>query len=197
MRHPKPIILNWCCLGAGVVFIALFLSGSDALAAENAETWRTTYDLVMRWVNFAIIAILLVKFAKTPIKNFLSDRKGQIEKKIKAYEQQKETVQEKIAESHKMLADSQARFEKIKKRIIEDGEKKKQLIIEDARQESMILLQATRQRIENQIVEARNLIRSELIESAIALAEKRLPQEITAVDEQKLIDQFMESTIGK
>ncbi len=61
----------------------------------------------------------------------------------------------------------------------------------------MILLAGTRQRIENQIVEARNLIRSELIESAIALAEKRLPEEITAVDEQKLLYHFMESTSGK
>jgi hypothetical protein len=36
-----------------------------------------------------------------------------------------------------------------------------------------------------------------LIESAIALAEQRLPEEITAVDEQKLIDHFMESTAAK
>ena len=197
MRHPKPIILNWCCLGAGVVFIALFLSGSDALAAENTETWRTTYDLVMRWVNFAIIAILLVKFAKTPIKNFLSDRKGQIEKKIKAYEQQKETVQEKIAESHKMLADSQARFDKIRQSIIEGGKRKKQEIIEDAQRECQMLLKATKHKIEHQIREARDAIRSEMIESAIATAEKRLPAEITAADQQKLTDLFLANTGGK
>jgi F0F1-type ATP synthase membrane subunit b/b' len=59
------------------------------------------------------------------------------------------------------------------------------------------LLAGARQRIEHQIVEARNLIRSELIDSAIALAEKRLPDEITAVDEQKLLYHFMESAVGK
>jgi len=194
MRYPKQIFLLWCCLSA--VLIALFVSGSEALAAENAENWRTTYDLVMRWVNFAIIAILLVKFAKTPLKNFLADRKGQIERKIKDYEQQKEAIGEKIAENQKMLADSVIRFEKIKQTIIETGERKKLEIIEDAQRESQMLLEATKHKIEHQIREARNTIRSELIESAIALAEKRLPAEITAADEQKLTDLFLAKTAG-
>jgi F-type H+-transporting ATPase subunit b len=192
MRHPKQIVLCGCCLSA--VLIALLMSGPDALAAENAENWRTTYDLVMRWVNFAIIAILLVKFAKTPLRDFLADQKGQIEKRIKGYQQQKETVEEKIAESQKMLADSMARFEKIRQMIIESGERKKQEIIEDAQRESQMLLEATQHKIEHQIREARNIIRSELIDSAIALAEKRLPAEITAADEQKLTDLFLAKT---
>ena len=50
------------------------------------------------------------------------------------------------------------------------------------------MLESTRHKIEHQIREARNTIRSELIEAAIALAEKRLPAEITAADEQKLTD---------
>jgi len=195
MRHNKRIVLFWYCLSA--VLIALLLSGPDALAAESTENWRSTFDLVMRWVNFAIIAILLVKFTKTPIKNFLSDRRGQIERKIKACEQQKEAVEEKIIENQKMLADSMIRFEKIKKAIIEDGERKKQQIIEDAQQESRMLLEATKHKIEHQIREARNAIRSELIESAIALAEKRLPAEITAADQQKLTDLFLAKTAGR
>ena len=195
MRHPKQIFLLWCCLSA--VLTALFVSGSEALAAENAENWRTTYDLVMRWVNFAIIAILLVKFAKTPLKNFLSDRKGQIERKIKAHEQQKEEIEEKITEAQKMLDDSVIRFEKIKQTIIETGERKKQEIIEDAQRESQMLLEATQHKIEHQIREATNTIRSELIEAAVALAEKRLPAEITAVDQQKLTDLFLAKTAGR
>jgi F-type H+-transporting ATPase subunit b len=175
----------------------LFLCSTDVLAAEASSNWRSTFDLVMRWVNFVIIAFVMVRFGKKPIKDFLSNRRAEIEQQIKKYEQQKEAVTEKIEEANQKLKDSAVRFEKIKTRIIEDGQKKKQQIIEGARQESMILLASARQKIENQIAEARNLIRSELVESAIALAEQRLPQEITPVDEQKLIDHFMESTFGK
>ena len=195
MRRPKQIALYGCFLSA--VLIALLMSGPDAFAAETAENWRTTYDLVMRWVNFAIIAILLVKFAKTPLRDFLADQKGQIERRIKGYEQQKEAVEEKIAENQKMLADSIARFEKIRQMIIESGERKKQEIIEDAQRESQMLLEATQHKIEHQIREARNIIRSELIDAAIALAEKRLPSEITAADEQKLTDLFLAKTAAR
>jgi F-type H+-transporting ATPase subunit b len=195
MKPSKHIALFGCYLIA--VFAVLFLCSTDVLAAEAGSNWRSTFDLVMRWANFVIIAFVMVKFGKKPIKDFLSNRRAEIEQQIKKYEQQKEAVAEKIEEANQKLKDSAVRFEKIKTRIIEDGQKKKQQIIEGARQESMILLASARQKIENQIAEARNLIRSELVESAIALAEQRLPQEITPVDEQKLIDHFMESTFGK
>ena len=195
MRRNNHIAFFGCYLIA--VFAALLLNSTDALAAEATNTWRSTFDLVMRWVNFVIIAFVLIKFGRKPIKDFLSNRRAEIDQQIQKYEQQKEAATEKIEEANNLLKNSIARFEKIKERIVEDGKKKKQQIIEDARQESMILLTSTRQKIENQIVEARNLIRSELIESAIALAEQRLPEEITAADEQKLIDHFMESTAGK
>jgi F-type H+-transporting ATPase subunit b len=194
MRHPKQIVLG-CCLSA--VLLALLLSVPDALAADNAKNWRPTFDLVMRWVNFAIIVILLVKFAKTPLINFLSGRKEQIERKIKEYEQQKDAVEHQIIETQDMLAHSMVRFENIKKSIIDDGERQKQLIIEDARQESKLLLRATQHKIEHQIREARYAIRSELVEAAIALAEKKISAEITAADQQKLTDLFLASTAGK
>jgi F-type H+-transporting ATPase subunit b len=195
MRRNNQILLFGCYSIA--VITVLLLGSTDALAAETTKNWRSTFDVVMRWLNFGIIAFVLVKFGRKPIKDFFANRRQEIDHQIKKYEQQKEAAEEKIAEATQMLNNSIARFEKIKMRIVEDGEKKKQQIIEGARQESRILLEGTKQRIENQIVGAGNLIRSELIESAIALAEKRLPEEITAVDEQKLLDHFMESAAGK
>ncbi len=189
-------ILFFGCYSIAVITV-LLLGSTNALAAETTKNWRSTFDLVMRWLNFVIIAFVLVKFGRKPIKDFFANRRQEIDHQIKKYEQQKEAAEEKIAEAIQMLNNSIARFEKIKKRIVEDGEKKKQQIIEGARQESRLLLEGTKQKIGNQIVEARNLIRSELIESAIALAEKRLPEEITAADEQKLLDNFMENAAGK
>ena len=195
MKRNYQVAISSCYL---IIVIAVFvLCSSDALAAESAKTWRSTFDLVMRWLNFAIIAIVLVKFGRKPIKDFLANRKEEIDYRIKKFEQQKQAAEEKIQETAKILEASTERLAKIKKKIVEDGEKKKQQIIAAAQQESRILLDGTQRKIENQIVEARNLIRSELIESAIALAEKRLPKEITVIDEQKLFDHFMESTAGK
>ena len=195
MRQHKQIVFYGGYLIS--VLTALLAFCPDVMAAEATEDWRPVFDLIMRWLNFAIIAFVLVKFARKPIKDFFANRREEIDHQIKKYEQQKEAAEVKVKEATEMLSDSADRLEQIKQRIIEDGEKKKQQIIEKAQQESRMLLDGTQRKIENQIVAARNLIRSELIDSAIALAEKRLPAEITADDEQKLLENYMEITAGK
>ncbi len=179
------------------VLTALIVCCPDALAADNPDDWRPLFDLIMRWLNFAIIAVVLFKFARKPIKDFLANRREEIDYQIKKYEQQKEAAAEKVQEATNILNESTDRFEQIKERIIKDGERKKQQIIEKAQEESRMLLEGAQRKIRNQIVEARTLIRSELIDSAIALAEKRLPDEITSADEQKLIEHYMKSTTRK
>ena len=195
MKHIRQIVVYGGYLTSVITVLAV--SCPDALAAETTQNWRPVFDLVMRWLNFVIIAFVLFKFGRKPIKDFLANRREEIDNQIKKFEQQKQAAEEKVQEATEMLNDSVARFERIKQRIVEDGEKRKQQIIEGARQESQMLLNVTRRRIRNQIVEARNVIRSEIIDSAIALAEKRLPDEITATDEQKLIEHYMETTAGQ
>lgn len=195
MRSKKQIVIYSCHLLA--VLTAIMVCCPDALAAEATEDWRPIFDLIMRWLNFAIIAVVLFKFGRKPIKDFLTNRREEIDYQIKKYEQQKEAAAEKVKEATKILNESTDRFEQVKQRIIKDGETKKQQIIEKAQQESRMQLEGTQRKIRNQIVEARNKIRSEIIDSAIALAEKRLPEEITAADEQKLIEHYMEMTASK
>ena len=185
---------------SGYVFaaiMALLVCCPDALAAEAASDWRPLFDLIMRWLNFAIIGFILFKFGRKPIKDFLANRREEIDYQIKKYEQQKEAAAEKVTEATKILDESTDRFDQIKNRIINDGETKKQQIIEKAQQESRMLLASAQRKVQNQIVEARNKIRSELIDSAIVLAEKRLPDEITAADEQRLIEHYIETAAGK
>lgn len=195
MRCRKQIV---SCSGY-VLFVltALAVSSPDALAAETTTDWRPLFDLILRWLNFAILALVLFKFGRKPIKDFFANRREEIDYQIKKYEQQKEAAAKKVQEAIKVLEDSTDRFEQIKQRIIRDGETKKQQIIERAQKESRMLLEGTQRKIQNQIVEARNLIRAELVDAAIELAEKRLPEEITAADEQKLMERYMEITADK
>ena len=195
MRSKRQIVFYSCYLFA--VLTALIVCCPDAQAAESTEGWRPLFDLIMRWLNFAIIAVVLFKFGRKPIKDFLLNRREEIDYQIKKYEQQKEAAAEQVKEATKILNESTDRFEQIKQRIIKDGETKKKAIIEKARQESQMLLEGAQRRIQNQILEARNVIRSEMIDSAIALAEKRLPDEITAADEQKLTEYYMDIAAGK
>ena len=179
------------------VVISILLLGTEASAANNSDDWRPTFDLVMRWLNFGIIVFILVKYARTPIKDFLLSRREEVAREIEMVEEKKEAANKKIEEAARMLDESEVRFARVKERIIQEGETKKQKLIEDAKQESKILLESTRKKIDNQLLDAQKAFKSELVDAAISLAMKRLPDEITTEDNQNFTNQFLASASGK
>jgi F-type H+-transporting ATPase subunit b len=177
--------------------IMLHLSSFEALAADSANDWRPMFDLVMRWVNFLILAFLLIKFSRLPIKSFLASKKEDIAREIEELESAKEQILLKIDASRQQIENSKERLSKLKKTIIAQGEKNKIKLIEDAERESKILLESAKQKIESRISDAREVIKLELVDLAIALATQKLPEKITDQDNQKFIDAYLESAATK
>jgi len=175
----------------------LHLSSFEALAADSANDWRPMFDLVMRWLNFLILAFLLIKFSRLPIKSFLAGKKEEIALEIEALESDKDRMLLQIDESRKQIENSKERLSQLKKTIIAQGEKNKIAIIKDAERESKILLKSAKQKIESRIFEAREVIKLEMVDAAIALAMQRLPDNITDQDNQKFINAFLESAAAK
>jgi F-type H+-transporting ATPase subunit b len=176
------------------VTMSLHFFRSEALATENTSHWRSIYDLVLMYLNFAIFAFLLVKFGKKPLMNFLRQRKEQIEREVKRVEEERDRANQQVKETLKQIEESKDRFAEIKEKIIKHGEKKKQEIIQDAMQESKILLSEAKRRIDNQILKAKDQFQAELVDAAVATALERLPGEITAKDNQRFLDQYITST---
>ncbi len=195
MKYVKKILLtgSWflTCL------LILHLSAFEVLAADNPGGWRPIFDLVMRWVNFLILAFVLIKFSRAPIKKFLDGKKQDIADEIGGLEAEKEEMLRQIDDSKKQFENSRDRLSDLKKRIVAQGEKNRQMIIEAAEQESKILLQSAQQKVNSRIVEARQALKSELVDAAIALATKLLPEKITEEDNQKFLDAFMSSAASK
>jgi F-type H+-transporting ATPase subunit b len=195
VKYVKKILLpgSWLltCL------IMLHLSAFEVLAADNSGNWRPIFDLVMRWVNFLILAFVLIKFSRAPIKKFLDGKHQDIADEIGGLEAEKEEALSQIDTYKNQLENSRKRLSDLKKRIVALGKKNKQLIIEAAEQESKILLKSAQQKINNRIVEARQELKSEIIDAAVALATKLLPEKITEEDNRKFIDAFMSSASSK
>ena len=65
------------CLKTGRFFevmgwVLMILFGAhEVLAADKANNWRLKYNLILMWVNFGILAFIIVKFARTPLKEFI------------------------------------------------------------------------------------------------------------------------------
>ena len=76
----------------------IHLSGGLAWAEESTKEWRAHWDEIMLWINFAILAFVLIKFLRKPIKDFLDGRKYELAREIKKVEEEKQAIEEKIKE---------------------------------------------------------------------------------------------------
>jgi F-type H+-transporting ATPase subunit b len=193
MKNLKKVT-GFCFFATGVI-LTLHVLGYEALAGEDSGNWRPIYDLAMRWLNFGILAFVLIKFGRAPLKGFLQGRKEELAREIQKVEDEKAKVENQIKEAMKTLEESDIRFAKLKERIIEQGEKGKQKIIEKAQAQSRIMMEGAKQKIESQIKQAKDMLRAEMVDSAIDLAFERLPEMITDEDSLKFVEVYLNSTL--
>ena len=187
--------LLWICAGLLAGILSLHLLSLDGYAAEGSSNWRPTYDLIMRWINFGIIVFVVYKYARKPFMNFLRGSKEKVAEEIEALETRKEEMVARINQTQKDVEASDVRFEELKERIIQQGEKKKSEIIESAQNHSKMMLEDAKRRISTHFLQAKNEFRDELIDKAMDMALERLPREITPEDNDKFARLFLESSL--
>ena len=189
MKWVGRIISSSCFL-----VLCLHAAGTEALAAEG--DWRPVYDLVMRWVNFLILAFLLFKFGRTPLMNFLKGQRYDLSREIDELTEKKTAAEARLEEIQTALAASNAHFQEITERIVRQGERRKAEIIADARQEGKILLEGAKQKVDSQFIQAKDQLRAELVDTAIDMVLERLPAEVGEADSQRMVDNYLQKALA-
>jgi F-type H+-transporting ATPase subunit b len=165
----------------------------DALASETAGFTRADWDLTMRWVNFTILAALIIKFARKPLADFLENKKNEVAGLIDRYENQKEEAKEKVIEGQRLLAESKKRLKVVEERIIAEGERHKTAAIESALAESRIMIATAQLKIEGQLRDMHGKLKAEIIDLATQKAMEKIPAVLTADDHKQLVHQWIEA----
>jgi F-type H+-transporting ATPase subunit b len=196
VKRTKRIIVGMLCCAA-VVTIWFMVDPGRAWAEENGGNWRNTYDEVMIWVNFAILALIFYKFGKDPLLDFLRLRKEDLAHEIGLLESKKEKLNARIEETRQAITDSDAQFSELKEKILKQGERRRQEIIEEAREQSRMMMDATKQKVGSLLQRAKRRFRAELVDAAIDRAAQKLPEVITDEDNRNFLDQYMASATSK
>lgn len=181
-----------CLLLPGIA-VVLLLTHTAAFAAEGSPEWRPVYDTVMRWVNFFILVFLIYRYGRQPFKNFLAGRKKEVSREIDRLEERKKEVENKVAETQRLIEQSGEQFERIKTRIIEEGKRKRQQIIDQAREQSAKMLEMEKKKAANRIVNARQQLLAETVDKAGELALSRLPEELTEEDQSNILSLYIDN----
>lgn len=173
--------------------ILLLFSVAPAWAEDGSREWRPIYDVIMRWINFGILAYFLVKVVGPVLMNFLSDQQSDIRLKIDKTQKEKDNIVAKLQDAKESLENSGPRLEEIRRRILDQGETRKQEIIRDADEQSRLMMKNARQRIDNMIGQARKKLVNELLDMAMEKAMERLPGEITEEDNERLVERYLKA----
>ena len=176
-----------------ILCLGLFVGGLPEVAHAADAPWRPAYDMAMRWVNFIVLVAVFVKYGKEPIKDFLKLQKIEVVEELSQLEAEKNRILGEIEAVKAKRIENSTHFQKLKDRLAAQGEIRKKQIIEQARRQSAIMLEAAGRKMENRIVQARAGLKVELLDLAIDQAMAKLPVEITDGDNQRLLDDYLQS----
>jgi F-type H+-transporting ATPase subunit b len=174
--------------------VLLALAAPSVWAAEPGSFTREDWDSIMRYVNFAILAALVIKFARRPIANFLKDKKEEVGREILRLEQSKRQVESETREIQIQLDAGQQRLALIKEKIIAEGQNRREQLIAEAQEDARMLLERTRGKIESRIRDAHELLRGELVDMAADLAAVKLPAAVTPADHERQLRHWFDFT---
>lgn len=176
---------------AGFLFV---MSVQCAWAADALPFTRATFDQIMRYVNFIILASLVIKYARRPIANFLNEKKLEVGMEIQRLEETKLQVENQSREIQIQLDAGQQRLSLIKEKIIAQGQNRKEQLITEAQADARLLMETARRKIESRISDAKDRLRSELIDMAADRAAAKLSVVLTPADQERMMRQWLEFT---
>jgi F-type H+-transporting ATPase subunit b len=176
---------------------AVFAFAEEAAEGGHEEAMTFMGDWLPRLVNFAIIASVVVYFSRKPIRDFFANRSAEIakamqdsrearERAVAALADLEQKVKEMEAETGKMVADAEARGEKDKKALIEEGRK----VVQDVQAQ-------VKQGIDSELHKAKAALAAEASRLALDLAEGKIKQKISSQDHERIVKDYITNVGGR
>jgi F-type H+-transporting ATPase subunit b len=184
-------------ISTGIIGIVLAAAAFASEGGHGAEEYTFMGDWLPRLINFAIIVGLLVYFLRKPVRDMFKNRTAEIakameeskdarERALAALADMERKAREMDAETRAMIADAQARGEKDKQALIEEGRK----IVRDIQAQVKIGADIEVQKAKADLaIEASRL--------AVDLAEGKIKDKITSQDHERIVKDYIASVGGR
>jgi len=176
---------------------AAFAFAEEVASEGHEEAITFMGDWLPRLVNFAIIASVVVYFARKPIRDFFANRSAEI---AKAMQESKETreravvaladmerkIKDMEAETGRMVADAQARSEKDRQALVEEGRK----VAQDIQAQ-------VKQGIDMELHKAKAALAAEASLLSLDLAESTIKEKISNQDHERIVKEYISKVGGR
>lgn len=160
-------------------------------AAEGIGMNRHTWDMAMRLVNFGILAFVIYRYGKDPLKNFLASKRASIVLSFEQIEEQREDIARQQQEQDALFAQMDQKIESIRSYYHRLAADEKEKVMARAAATREHILKDAQQRADREFEKAKTMFRREVVELAVRRAEQKIQEEITVADDQSLIQDYL------
>lgn len=168
--------------------VAAFAAGGGG----HADSGAILKDFIYRCFNFALMVGLLGYFVTKPIRKGLKSRTEEIEKTLADAQEAKEAAEAKHREYSEKLAQATKEIENIAATIRREGELERDKIIAAAKDMATKIEQEAENKAAGVVASARAELREEASSLAVELAEELLKKQVSADDQKRLVDEYMQ-----
>lgn len=163
-------------------------------ASHEAHHQPSPADLFWPALNFAIFAVLAIKYLVGPIKEFFRARTQRIREALAAGAQAKQEAAALQAQITKDLADLPKRRAQMAAELRGMAEQQRTRILAQATAAAARIREEAQLQAEQEIVSARASLRRDIVDRAINEATKLVTQVVTPDDRDRIVREFSEST---
>jgi len=178
-------------LMGGLLALVLLLWAAPALAADQAPpAWKVYWDWGWKIFNFLVLAFLIVKMAKKPLKEFFANQKAQVAEELEAMNQAKAAAEAELKAIEERTAGLAGELAQFETALSEMAERDRKRLLEEAAADSERILERAHFNAEMSLAHAKQALAREIVALAAELAEEKLKQAVGAADQARLLDEF-------
>jgi len=178
------------CSGLGLATA----SPGGSSGESEAKGWVATDTY--RVMNFAALAIGLFILLRKPVSQALQSRIKGIRDQLDDLESKKKAAEKKLAEYDERLSLLDQEAEKIISEYIKQGNEAKARILKEAESAAGRLEEQAQRNIEHEFNQAKLKLQEDVFEKALIKAEEIIKNRITPVDQEKLVNEYLEKVVA-
>jgi F-type H+-transporting ATPase subunit b len=185
-----------------VVTISIAILGSAALAfaseggGGHADSGAQLKDFIWRVVDFAALAgIVIWALVKQNVKGGLKARQDAIETTLREAAEARDAAERKLKEYTAKLESANKEIDELSATIKTDAAAEKVRIIAEATAMAAKIREQAEQTVVQEIQKARTVLRQEAARLAVDLAEKKIRENITKSDQDKLVSDYLSKVV--
>jgi F-type H+-transporting ATPase subunit b len=183
-------------LAAALVPAALTLATAALASTGGGEPMKLDailWEMGIKVLDVGIIAFFGFKYLSKPIAQAMAARSEAVRRQLEEASAGRREAEARLAEFQKKAAGLEGEIELMRGQAAADMERERGILLQEGRDAAERVAQHARETIRQEVVKARADLHREAAQLAMQLATMNVKTQITAEDQQRLLDEYAAS----